>query len=109
MSEYKNTAAAALEWSDVSLYAVKWSQDGRDLLLELDFPRMGLATLLCSWARNVEIQVISKENEGGPPLSWDASFKQLAKTGWNICLDFADRGQLSLECTELILKCRIRS
>ncbi len=88
---------------DAGLLGILWEADGRDLALRLLLDDGRLATLRCSWASEVRIDLSLPVGEGGSPLSWECRCEQRGSR-WRIALDFASRGLIELDCNEARLE-----
>ncbi len=89
--------------SDVSLFGVQWSDDGRDIVFDLELPQSGRHSLVCTWAASVSIDLQSEKNTGGPPLTSEASFRTIDSGRTCIVFNFFDRGTITFECNEVVL------
>ena len=89
--------------SDVSLFGTQWTDDGRDMVLDLELPNSGRYFLTCTWAASISIDLTSKASEGGPPMTVETSFRHLDSGRTRITLDFLDRGSITLDCNEVML------
>lgn len=94
--------AAQMNWCDVSLSGISWVEDGRDIVLHLLLPPSDRKLdLVCRWARKLRVTLGFEDNIGGYALSWDAQVKRGDDGAWEVALDFAGAGDVSLICQEL--------
>ncbi len=106
MTSMNEQQLGELGWSDLSLRSIAWTNEGRDLVLAVRFgsPPRGYsgsdATLTCSWASDLRIDMKFGERVGGHPVTWDVTFKQVDGR-WSIDFDFASTGHVSLWCNDI--------
>jgi len=89
---------------DAVLYGMAWSGDGINLTLTLEVAKLGWLSLECTWAAAIHISLDSKPQVGGPPLTFETSYESLSSGRIRVRFDFADRGIVSIECNDLILR-----
>lgn len=96
---------ARMSWCDVSLSAITWIEDGRDIILQLLAPSSGdVLTLTCRWVRGLRTSLVFDEDTAGHPLSWEGSVKPRDDGAWDVDFDFASTGRLSLVCQDVELR-----
>ena len=102
-----------MDWCDVELCAVSWTNGGRDL--QLDFVAVGNPAeesqriLIARWISGLRVNLAFERTTAGRPLSWDAVFRHEPGGRWIVEIDFASHGVLRFECTELLLRVEDRS
>ena len=89
---------------DAALYGMSWSSDGINLTLTLEDAKRGWLSLECTWAAAIHISLDSKPQVGGPPLTFETFYESLASGRFRVKFDFGDRGIVSIECNELVLR-----
>jgi len=105
-SEYEMSTQQEMNtnWCDIELTEIAWLNDGRDLLFRWQCPNNIRRTLTCFWASAIKIDLISADNELGYPFTWYAEIRQSSTGEWKILFDFASKGDISLQCNELLLE-----
>jgi hypothetical protein len=92
---------------DVSLMSIEWLADGSlRLTLELPGAEQRVARLTCSFAAALQIDFSYKEQVGGRPMTWDATFAELPDGSWHVLLDFAGSPKQAIEfgCSDIQLE-----
>src|SRR5260221_291120 len=80
-------------WSDMLLRGLAWANDGRDVVLAVQFASIpaGLscasALLTCTWVSDLRVD-LNLARTGGMPMTWDVSFAQ-TNGRWTLEFDFA--------------------
>ena len=85
--------------NDAHLAAFRWESEGQDVALDLQLADGQTATLRCTWASAVDLQLSWPQNSGGMPLSWQCDCEQKGDK-WALAIDFAANGHVRLECNE---------
>jgi hypothetical protein len=91
---------AALPWGDVTLRGIRWRVEDAGMDLTIEGRGEYEFCLRCSWVSQVRSTL---SFAGGPALTWDVDFVRLPEGGWQVCFDFASRGELELTCGEIRL------
>lgn len=90
---------------DASLLAVHWLKDGRDMQLSLSLSDGREAALICTWARDVRIDLTHGARSGGRPLSTEARFEKV-RSSWRLVFEFPPQGVVAMTCNEAHLEYR---
>lgn len=91
-----------MNWCDVSLRAIDWIEDGRDIVLHFLVPPADTAvTLTCRWVHGLQTTLAFPEKTAGYPLSWEGSVRSREDGTWDVSFDFASTGGLSLVCQQV--------
>jgi len=74
---------------------------GRDVQLKLTLANGTAIDLTCAWTRNLQMSVTYQANQSGYPLLWEAALSPAPDDCWQLALDFAGQGQISLTCNSV--------
>ncbi len=85
---------------DVELAGIDWQPDML-LVFTLLLPDGMRARLRGTFARHLNIQLEFDERSGGYPMTWDIIYSKLPDNGWHILMDFAGKGAIEFDCSEL--------
>ncbi|PRQ02642.1 hypothetical protein ENSA7_54710 [Enhygromyxa salina] len=100
-SDTTDEEVAQMNWGDISLTGISWIEEGRDIVLHLLVPPTDRRlNVVCRWARKLRIELEFDVNSGYA-LSWDGEVKRGADGDWEVDLDFAGAGGVSLVCQDL--------
>jgi hypothetical protein len=91
----------ALGFCDAELTQVSWIKSGRDMQLQLTLANGTAINLICAWARELQVSLTQQANHGGYPLLWEATLSPAADNCWQLALDFAGQGQITLTCNSV--------
>jgi hypothetical protein len=67
----------------------------------LILPDRRRARLSGTFARHLRIQLEFDERTGGYPMTWDTTYSELPTSGWHVLMDFAGKGAVEFDCSEL--------
>ncbi len=102
MTDPTDAQIARMNWCDHTLRAISWTDDGRDLVLEFQVPPADRRfRVTCRWVRGLRVTLEFPADTGGGALSWEGAAKRTADGAWNLAIDFASAGGISLECQDL--------
>ena len=85
--------------ADATLRGLHWHADEPHLVLDLVLGSGKAATLTCTWARDVRIEL----NPSGAPLSRECTWERIEDC-WLMQLDFGSCGCIRLECSDVFLE-----
>ena len=86
--------------ADVELGGIEWLADQR-LRLTVVIPDGKIAHLIGTFARHLITDLHFDERTGGRPLTWDITYSELPGKGWHVLMDFAHKGAVEFDCSEL--------
>ena len=98
----KNVAKES--WCDVRLTNILWVNQGRDLALTFSMHQDEIVKLTCTWLHTINITLVSGNNEGGYPMTFDTKIQETDNNGWDVLFNFAHRGFVGFKCNELSLE-----
>ena len=91
----------ALGFCDAELTQFSWANSGRDVHLQLTLANGTAIELICARSRGPQMTRTYKADHGGYPLLWDATLSPEPDDCWQLALDFAGQGQITLTCNSV--------
>ena len=104
MNIKSGTEVANESWGDVRLSNISWGNEGRDIVLTFHMHQQRIGRLTGTWAHSLNIGLLSGNNEGGYPLTYEAKINEGEVNGWQVLFDFANRGLIEFKCNDLTLE-----
>lgn len=95
--------ASSFVLGDAKLMAITWLSDGRDLQLDLLLSNHRCATLTCTWASGVRVDLSYEARGGGLALSWECRFERYGSS-WHMVFEFPPNGSIALQCNDARLE-----
>ena len=84
--------------SDCELIGIVWREQGRDLQLNFRLPSRQNASLTCTYAMGVSIDLTFEDNEASFPFSFDTKIQKNDNGAIHVLIDFAHTGSIQLNC-----------
>lgn len=96
---------ATLPTCDVELAGIEW-RPNMFLVLTLILPDKERARFTATYARHLQVKLDFDERTGGYPLTVGItySYSELPHPKWAVFMDFAQKGEIEFDCTELFFE-----
>lgn len=86
---------------DALLVSFAWTQDGRDLSLQLVLGGGTKQTFAFIWVNHLRISIEQPEKGASQPFSCNGSAERTADGRLKVQIDFASQGEISFECESI--------